>query len=59
MLEISKDHFRKLEQNQDLGTEDKATIYYSKPLNVLVEKERNTLTEILIRLNNLEYNTKK
>ncbi|CAG2235508.1 unnamed protein product [Mytilus edulis] len=39
LLEISNTHFRKLEGNQELTPQDRATIYYSKPLNILQDDE--------------------
>ncbi|XP_052086948.1 uncharacterized protein LOC127724127 [Mytilus californianus] len=57
LFEISNNHFRKLEGNQELTPEDKATIYYSKPLNILQDDERSILMEIFIRLNNIEFYT--
>ncbi|XP_063403477.1 uncharacterized protein LOC134687260 isoform X1 [Mytilus trossulus] len=57
LLEISNTHFQKLEGNQELSHEDRATIYYSKPLNILQYDERCILMETLITLNNIEFNT--
>ncbi|XP_076076652.1 uncharacterized protein LOC143047477 isoform X2 [Mytilus galloprovincialis] len=57
LLEISNTHFRKLEGNQELTPQDRATIYYSKPLNILQDDERSILMETCIRLNNIEFNT--
>ncbi|CAC5391693.1 unnamed protein product [Mytilus coruscus] len=57
LLEISNTHFRKLKGNQELTPQDRDTIYYSTPLNILQDDERSILVEIFIRLNNIEFNT--
>ncbi|XP_071146529.1 uncharacterized protein [Mytilus edulis] len=54
LLEMNRSHHRKLRYSEDLDNEkDLATITYSRPLDILVEKDRCTLIESFIRLNNI------
>ena len=51
LLHIRKDHMDKLKNNCKLKSdEDKATIYYSKPLEMSVKDERDILLETLFKL---------
>lgn len=42
-----------VKKKQPLDPEDKATIHYTFPQNLLMEPERNVLIRDLIRLNNI------
>ncbi|XP_052101284.1 uncharacterized protein LOC127735199 [Mytilus californianus] len=54
LLEMNRSHHRKLRYSEDLDDEkDMAKIYYSRPLDILVEKDRCTLIESFMRLNNI------
>ncbi|XP_063409828.1 uncharacterized protein LOC134693056 [Mytilus trossulus] len=54
LLEMNRSHHRKLRYSEDLDNEkDLAKIYYSRPLDILVEKDRCTLIESFMRLNNI------
>ncbi|XP_063411846.1 uncharacterized protein LOC134694729 [Mytilus trossulus] len=54
VLEISSTHFKKLKENIELEEEDKAIIYYSTPLDILLRDDRNVLIDNFIRLNNIK-----
>lgn len=60
LLDMPSGHYCKLAANQQLdNSTDKATIYYSKPLNILINKDRDILIEAFMKLNNLpEHKTK-
>ena len=46
-------HHTRLHYNHDLNEEDKATVYYAQPLDILKENDRKILIENFIRLNNI------
>ena len=52
MLEISQDHLRKLEGNIDVPLDERATIYYTRPYDIMDNEDRSILINSLIRLNN-------
>ncbi|XP_071181562.1 uncharacterized protein [Mytilus edulis] len=54
VLEISRQHYIKLAANKELEDGDKAIIYYSRPFNILNERDRNVLIESFVRLNNMQ-----
>ncbi|XP_076089516.1 uncharacterized protein LOC143059829 [Mytilus galloprovincialis] len=54
VLEISSTHYKKLKENIELEEEDKAIIYYSTPLDILLRDDRNVLIDNFIRLNNIK-----
>ncbi|VDH93270.1 Hypothetical predicted protein [Mytilus galloprovincialis] len=54
VLEISSTHYKKLKENVELEEEDKAIIYYSTPLDILLRNDRNDLIDNFIRLNNIK-----
>ncbi|XP_071147319.1 uncharacterized protein [Mytilus edulis] len=55
LLDMSGDHYYKLCKRMTLDKDrDVATIYYSKPLDILIEEERNILIENFMRLNNID-----
>ncbi|VDI15700.1 Hypothetical predicted protein [Mytilus galloprovincialis] len=55
LLDMSGDHYYKLCKRMTLDKDrDVATIYYSKPLDILIEEERNILVESFMRLNNID-----
>ncbi|XP_052103155.1 uncharacterized protein LOC127736632 isoform X2 [Mytilus californianus] len=53
VLEISSTHYKKLKENIELDDQDKAIIYYSIPLDILLREDRNVLIDNFIRLNNI------
>ncbi|CAC5406384.1 unnamed protein product [Mytilus coruscus] len=53
VLEISSTHYKKLKENIELEDQDKAIIYYSTPLDILLREDRNVLIDNFIRLNNI------
>ncbi|CAC5389225.1 unnamed protein product [Mytilus coruscus] len=54
LLEMNRSHHRKLRYSEDLDDEkDRAKIYYSRPLDILLEKDGCTLIENFMRLNNI------
>ncbi|XP_063408518.1 uncharacterized protein LOC134692081 isoform X2 [Mytilus trossulus] len=55
LLDMSGDHYYKLCKRMTLDKDrDVATIHYSKPLDILIEEERNILIESFMRLNNID-----
>lgn len=54
LLEISYQHYQKLKGTDNLDDIDRAVIYYSDPLDMLCEHERNILIESFMMLNNIE-----
>lgn len=55
LLDMSGDHYYKLCKRMTLNKDkDVATIFYSKPLDILIEEERNILIESFMRLNNID-----
>ncbi|CAC5397531.1 unnamed protein product [Mytilus coruscus] len=55
LLEISRDHLQKLESATDILLDQRGTIYYSKPFDIMDCEDRSVLIDSLIRLNNIEY----
>ncbi|XP_052082025.1 uncharacterized protein LOC127719792 [Mytilus californianus] len=55
LLEISCDHLQKLESDTDILLDQRGTIYYSKPFDIMDCEDRSVLIDSLIRLNNFEY----
>ena len=54
MLEMARSHHRKLKYNEALNADtDRATVYYAKPLDILVETDRCILIEHFMQLNNI------
>ncbi|XP_063396340.1 uncharacterized protein LOC134680956 [Mytilus trossulus] len=53
VLVMSRTHLNKLKNNQLLQNDDRAVIYYSKPLDILSEESRSVLIENFMRLNNV------
>ncbi|VDI00876.1 Hypothetical predicted protein [Mytilus galloprovincialis] len=53
VLVMSRTHLDKLKNNQLLLNDDRAVIYYSKPLDILSEESRSVLIENFVRLNNV------
>ncbi|XP_076107773.1 uncharacterized protein LOC143076038 [Mytilus galloprovincialis] len=53
VLVMSRIHLDKLKNNQLLQNDDRAVIYYSKPLDILSEESRSVLIENFMRLNNV------
>ncbi|XP_076112769.1 uncharacterized protein LOC143080678 [Mytilus galloprovincialis] len=59
LLDITSHHMIKLYQRKELDKEkDVATIYYSRPLDILVEEDRILLIENFMRLNNFQFHSK-
>ncbi|CAC5400269.1 unnamed protein product [Mytilus coruscus] len=59
LLDISSHHMIKLYQRKELDKKkDVATIYYSRPLDILVEEDRIILIENFMRLNNFQFHSK-
>lgn len=55
LLEMSGTHFVKLYNNKTLDKDkDRATIHYCRPLDILVEEDRNILIENFMRFNNFQ-----
>ncbi|XP_076110759.1 uncharacterized protein LOC143079367 isoform X1 [Mytilus galloprovincialis] len=54
VLEMKKEHLKKLENNEELDEDDKAVIYYSQPFDLIYSDERSILIDNIMRLNNLE-----
>ncbi|CAG2245832.1 unnamed protein product [Mytilus edulis] len=53
VLVMSRTHLDKLKNNHPLENDDRAVIYYSKPLDILSEESRSILIENFMRLNNV------
>lgn len=53
MLEMSESHHEKLDKNIQLNESDRATVYYAKPLDILVQSDRNIIIENLVKLHNI------
>ncbi|XP_071129962.1 uncharacterized protein [Mytilus edulis] len=53
MLEMSESHHEKLDKNIQLNGSDKATVYYAKPLDILVQSDRDIIIENLVKLHNI------
>lgn len=53
MLEMSESHHEKLDKNIQLNGSDRATVYYAKPLDILVQSDRNIIIENLVKLHNI------
>ncbi|CAC5415643.1 unnamed protein product [Mytilus coruscus] len=53
MLERSESHHEKLDKNIQLNGSDRATVYYAKPLDILVQRDRDIVIENLVRLHNI------
>ncbi|XP_071149075.1 uncharacterized protein [Mytilus edulis] len=53
LLEMTVKHHTRLHYNQELDEDDRATVYYSRPLDILIEKDRQILIENFVRLNNI------
>ncbi|XP_052068659.1 uncharacterized protein LOC127707939 [Mytilus californianus] len=53
MLEMSESHHEKLDKNIELNGSDRATVYYAKPLDILVQSDRDIIIENLVRLHNI------
>ncbi|CAG2215068.1 unnamed protein product [Mytilus edulis] len=57
LLHITQDHVNRLKNGWDLlPDEDKATIYYGKPLDLLVKEDRDILLETLFKLSLMNRN---
>ncbi|XP_052088563.1 uncharacterized protein LOC127725545 [Mytilus californianus] len=54
LLEMTRKHYQKLKDYEDLDENDKAIIYYSNPKDILMEPERRTLIKDFMSLNNIE-----
>ncbi|XP_052097473.1 uncharacterized protein LOC127732475 [Mytilus californianus] len=54
LLEISRDHLQKLESDTDKLLDQRGTIFYSKPFDIMDCEDRSVLIDSLIRLNNIE-----
>ncbi|XP_076078258.1 uncharacterized protein LOC143048456 [Mytilus galloprovincialis] len=54
LLEMTRKHYQKLKDNEDLDIDDKAIIYYSNPKDILMEPERRTLIKDFMSLNNIQ-----
>ncbi|CAC5371673.1 unnamed protein product [Mytilus coruscus] len=60
LLEISCDHLQKLESGTDILLDQRGTIYYSKPFDIIMDcEDRSVLIDSLMRLNNIEYQINK
>lgn len=55
ILRISRTHFQKLEDNEDLIFEDKASISYSEFYDILDYNERNEVLEAMLRMGLLQH----
>ncbi|XP_071148087.1 uncharacterized protein [Mytilus edulis] len=53
MLVISKDHYERLENGQELTKDHAATIYYSTFYDILLQSQRNDLIQLFLCLNNM------
>ncbi|CAC5368172.1 unnamed protein product [Mytilus coruscus] len=53
LLVMSRTHLDKLKNNHLLQNDDRAVIFYSKPLDILSEESRSILIENFMRLNNV------
>lgn len=51
---MTRKHYQKLKDNEDLDIDDKAIIYYSNPKDILMEPERRTLIKDFMSLNNIQ-----
>ncbi|CAC5384860.1 unnamed protein product [Mytilus coruscus] len=59
LLELSCDHLQKLESDTDILLDQRRTIYYSKPFDIMDCEDRSFLIDSLTRLNNIEYQINK
>ncbi|VDI28962.1 Hypothetical predicted protein [Mytilus galloprovincialis] len=53
MLVISKDHYERLKNGQELTKNHAATIYYSTFYDILLRSQRNDLIQLFLCLNNM------
>ena len=55
VLEMTRKHYQKLRDNEDLDPDDRAVIYYSRPKDILLQPVRRSLIADFMLLNNIEF----